>query len=128
MKVLEIKGIDSWFAFNSYHKLMFGLKMLPMYAMENYVDFYERIEAMPDEDQEKMLKEAVFLVDLSRDEVKNLLKMATDANGVRYSEANVKSLGPLEIFAILLAVCKEIVNSKPKALSEDEKKKSQISP
>lgn len=99
-----------------------------MYAMENYVDFYERIEAMPDEDQEKMLKEAVFLVDLSRDEVKNLLKMATDANGVRYSEANVKSLGPLEIFAILLAVCKEIVNSKPKALSEDEKKKSQISP
>lgn len=123
MKLRPLKGIPSFFALQAYGKILLGLKMLPMYGGETYLDFFQRIEKMPPEDQEKVIREAVFLVDLERDEVLNLMAFVEDANGVPYTDANAKGLSPDKIHEILVLVCKELARIKPKLLSETEKKK-----
>lgn len=123
MKVRELRGIRAFFALQSYGKLMLGLKMLPMHLAEDYAQFYKRVEALPPEDQEKLVREAVFLVDLSHDEVLSIVRFVEDKNGVAFTEENLKKLPPDEIFEILVAVCLEISKIKPRLTTETEKKK-----
>lgn len=122
MKVLELRGYKSLRALNAFHTLMLGLKMLPAYAMESYEDFYARIESMPPQDQEKMIREALLFVELQKEEVESLACFVADKNGVPYSSENLKSAGPGQIVDILAAVCVEISKVKINFVSEAEKK------
>lgn len=122
MKPLKLEGINSYFALQAYGKLMLGLKMLPMYMGEDYADFFKKVEAMPPADQEKVIREAVFLVDLHSEEVVNLARFCADANGVPFDDANMKKLPPDQIMEILVTVCLECAKIKPKLLTEAEKK------
>ena len=127
MNVLELRGYKSLKAMNAFHTLMLGLKMLPSYMGESYEDFYQRIELMPPQDQEKMIREAVLFVELKQDEVEALVCFCSDANGVPYSAENLKSLGPKDILEMVVAVCIEISKIKVNFVSADEKKNSKIS-
>ncbi len=122
MKVLELKGYKSLKALNVFHALMLGLKMLPTYRGESYEDFFARVQVMPDGDKEKLVREAALFVDVEKDEVESLLCFVADPNGVPYSAQNLKSLGPQEIYEIIVAVCMEISKIKINFVSESEKK------
>ena len=122
VKVSPLKGFKSLKALNAFHALMLGLKMLPSYMGESYEDFFARIELMPPEDQEKMIREAILFVELQKEEVEALLSFASDANGVPYDSTNMKNLGPKELHNIVAAVCMEIVKIKIDFVSKDEKK------
>lgn len=126
MKVLELKGYKSLRAFNAYHALLLGLKMLPAYFQESYEDFLGRVKLMPPEDQEKIIREATWFVELKKDEVEALICFCTDKNGVPYHAANLGNLGPEEIVECVVAVCKEIAKIKIDLVTEDEKKKLAI--
>lgn len=125
--VLPIKGYESLKAMNAYHTLLLGLKMLPSYMGESYDDFYSRVELMEPKEQEKMIREAVLLVPLQRDEVEAMAKFTSDKNGVPFSAVNLKNLGPDEIMEIIVAVSVEISKIKINFVSESEKKNSIIS-
>ncbi len=127
IKVLELKGVKSLTALNAFSTLMLGLKMLPMYLEEGYVEFYERITQMPLADQETMIREALVFVNLRSDEVEALLSFCADANGVAYQTANIKNLGPNEIIDMAVAVCLKIAEIKINFISETEKKNLKIS-
>jgi hypothetical protein len=122
MAVRELKGHKSLRALNAFHALMLGLKMLPAYMGESYEDFFSRIEDMPPSDQEKMIREAALFVELQKEEVDALLSFCEDKNGVPYSEANVKNLGPKELVDSIVAVCMEMAKIKIDFVSEAEKK------
>jgi hypothetical protein len=122
MKTLELKGLKSYFALQAYGKLLLGLKMLPMYMGEDYVEFFKRIEAMSISDQENMIRQGSFLIDLTQDEIVSLARFVTDANGVPYGEENLKKLPPDEIFEIIVAVCLQCAKIKPKLTTDAEKK------
>lgn len=122
MKVLELKGLPSYFALQTFHKLMLGLKMLPAYMGESYEDFYARIEVLSSEAQEKFIREAVLFVPLERDEIFSLLNFCTDANGVPYGIENSKSLKPDQLHEMMVGVCVEIAKIKVNFVSESEKK------
>jgi hypothetical protein len=123
VKVLPLKDIDSLYAVQSVHKLMLGLKMLPSYIGESYEAFYSRLDLMPSEDQETMLREAATFVKLDPDEMMDLLKFCSDANGVPYTRENCKSLKPTDIHEIIVAVGMEVMRAhKIKLLSDKEKK------
>jgi hypothetical protein len=122
MKILVPQGLPSYFAFQAFHKLMLGLKMLPMYIGESYEEFYTKIDKMPSEDQEKMIREAVLFVPLDHEEIYSLAQFACDKNGVPYSPINMKSLPAEDIFEILVNVAKEMIKIKVKFVSETEKK------
>ncbi len=79
MKVLEIVGLDGHEAAMVFHKLMFGLHMVPAYFGESYKEFFEKIDAMPEVDQSR---EAAALVELLPSEKLALMRFATDDNGV----------------------------------------------
>lgn len=128
IKVLTIEGLDCIHACQAFHKLMFGLKMLPAYGGYTYEEFFSMIDAMSEADQEKMIREAIAFVKLENDELMDVVKWACDANGVRYSKENVKSLKPQDIHEILTAVCMVIAKEhRINFVSEDEKKNLKIS-
>ncbi len=128
MIVKEMRDMQGYWALQSYHKLLLGLKMLPSYLKYSYEEFFERVEAMDIEGKEKIIREAVLFVQLDKDEMQALTQFVCDPNGVPYTSTNMKSLKPDEIFEIIVAACMQIVNFKIKFVTEDEKKKSQISP
>lgn len=122
MKVLELKGYKSLKALNAFHTLMLGLKMLPAYCSEQYEEFFSRIEQMDSASQEKMIREAALFVELQKDEVESLICFCADPNGVPYTAENLKSLGPDQIYEIIVSVCTEISKIKINFLTEAEKK------
>jgi hypothetical protein len=122
MKVLELKGFKSLKALNAFHALLLGVKMLPSYVHEGYEEFLERVQSLPSEDQERIIREAALFVELQRDEVEALVCFCTDNNGVPYGPANLNNLGPKELIEIIVAVCMEISKIKIDLLTPAEKK------
>lgn len=123
MKVLSIQGMNSLYAAQAAHKLLFGLKMLPQYMGESYEEFVERLDAMPDKDKETMIREAAVFVKLEEDELLDLAQYAADANGVPYTKENMKSLKPEDIHEIVVLVSMQVFREhKIRLLSESEKK------
>lgn len=122
MKVLELKGYKSLRAFNAYHTLLLGMKMLPIHIAESYEEFYGRVEEMTETEQEKLLKEAALFVKLDKEELEALICFCTDKNGVPYEPANLSNLKPDEIVEVIVAVCKEMLKIKVDLVSDSEKK------
>ncbi len=122
MKVLELKGYKSLRAFNAFHSLMLGMKMLPMYMGESYEEFLGRVQEMPPEDQERVIREAALFVELQEEEVKAMVCFCTDKNGVPYGPENLRNLGPQDLVEIIVAVAQEIVKIKIDFVSDSEKK------
>ena len=122
MKIQPLKGYKSLRAFNAFHALMLGLKMLPSYMGETYEDFLGRIEKMPAADQRKMIKEAALFVELQKEELDALICFASDKNGVPYSSENVNNLRPDELIEVIVEVCFAISQIKVDFVSENEKK------
>lgn len=123
MKVLELKGYQSLRAFQAYNALMLGLKMLPDYVGESYESFYTRLTDMSPEDQEKLIREAAFFVELRKEEIEALASFCTDKNGIAYTKHNIANLNPQELIECIVAVCVEMSKFKIDLVSEDEKKK-----
>lgn len=122
--VLELKGIESQFAYYAYHKLMLGLNMLPSYVAEKYQSFYNRIDKLSDDDKLAILKEAAIFVDLNPKELQDLAYFCTDKNGIRYTPINMKNLNPIDITEIIVSVCWACSKLGFDFLSDDEKKNS----
>lgn len=126
IKVLPLKGFKSLWCLNAFHHLMLGLKMLPDYFEEPYESFYARIEQMPPEDQETMIREAVLFVELPKETIDAVLSFCADKHGVPFGPENIKNLGPDEIMEAIVAVCIEVSKIKVTFVSEKEKKKYKI--
>ena len=122
IKVLPLKGSETYWALQSYIKLLFGLKMLPMYLGKTLEQFFHDIEQLPVDDRKKIVREAALMVTLERDEVNALLKFAADKNGVPFTRENTGDLGPGEFMEIIIAVAQEIAALEPNFLSASEKK------
>lgn len=122
MKVLPLRGPDTYWALQSYIKLLFGLKMLPAYAKFSLEEFFAMIEAMPVEDRRKIVREAVLMVTLDRDEVNALTRFAADKNGVPFTAENTARMEPAEFMEVIHAVTQEIAALEPNFLSITEKK------
>lgn len=122
VKVTEVRGLKSLAAFNVFHTLLLGLKMLPAYIAEDYDSFLKRVQAMPAPDQEKMIQEAVKFVKLDKDEVEALLVFCRDPNGVPFNAQNIDNLSPQQISDCIVAVCMKITEVKVTMISDDEKK------
>ena len=122
MKVLELRGYKSLRALNAFYTLMLGLKMLPAYQAVKYEDFFNFIAELDPEGQEKLIREAVRLVEIQKDELEAIACFCTDQNGVPYTAANLNNLGPAELIEMVVSVCKEIAKIKVNLVSEAEKK------
>lgn len=121
-KVLPLVDVKSFRAFNAYHKLMLGMKMLPAYMLKTYEEFLTAVQALAESDQIKIFREAAMFVDLNYDEIGALVCFCTDKNGVPYTSENLKNIGPAEMVEIVVAVCLEISKIKVDFVSEAEKK------
>jgi hypothetical protein len=122
IKVLPLKGPDTYWALQSYIKLLFGLKMLPMYMGKTLEEFFDHVEEMPLDDRQKIVRQAVLMVTLDRDELSSLLKFAADKNGVPFTKENTANLDPKEFMDIVHAVTQAIAALEPNFLSASEKK------
>lgn len=122
IQVSELRGYKSLRALNVFHTLMLGLKMLPEYMGEQYEEFFERIEAMPSADQEKLIRQAAVFVELQEDEVAACLSFCKDPNGVPFDSSNLRGLAPDQIHEMIVAVCVELAKIKVSFISDAQKK------
>jgi hypothetical protein len=124
MKVSVLKGYKSLRAFNVFHTLMLGLKMLPAYASDSYEEFYNKTEKLSDSEKEKLIREAVLFVELQPDEVEAMVSFCLDPNGVPYEKSNLSNMPPDQLVEMIVAVSMEIAKIKIDLVSDSEKKKS----
>lgn len=127
IKVRELKGYKSLRALNAFNALLLGLKMLPSYQAESYEDFFEKIQKMPENGQEKLIREAALFVQLQPDEIEAMISFVADPNGVPYGPENIKNLTADQLVDIVVAVSMQISKMNVGLVTESEKKKSQIS-
>lgn len=122
VKVLPLVGPDTYWALQSYIKLLFGLKMLPMYMGMTLEELFESIESMSVADRQKIVRQAVLLVTLDRDELQALTRFAADKNGVPFTKENTKAMPADEYMQIIHAVVQEIAAIDNNFLTASEKK------
>lgn len=121
--IKPLKGLKSLKVFNVFHRVMLGLNMLPAYINEPYEKFYDRIGSLSEDEQSKLIKEALVFVDLEPEEVECVVCFCEDKNGVPFGKENLRNLKPDEILEMIRGVLVQIAKIKISLLSEDEKKK-----
>lgn len=120
--VRELKDIRSLRPLNAFSALVLGVKMLPAYQHLGYEEFLAVVEAMDEEGQKTIFREAASFVELSSDDVSGMLWFCNDSNGVPFDSSNMKNLNPKQIVEMIVAVCMKIVNINVDFVSADEKK------
>lgn len=123
-KVSELRGVKSLRALNAFSALMLGMKMLPAYGHLSFEEFMDMVEAMPPEDQVKILTSGAKIVALDPEEVKALVCFCSDKNGVPYVAENIKNLGPSELVEVIVTVCMEVIRNIHIDLVTKEEKKN----
>ncbi len=123
--VPELRGYKGYRALTAFHKLLYGVKMLPSYINVSYEDFYNALEAKSIDDQEKILRLSPLFVDLTLEELEPLVSCVNDPNGVPYGPSQLRDLNPKEIHEMIVAVCKKVAEIKIDLVTKTEKKKSQ---
>lgn len=123
INVRELKGIRSLKCLNVFHRVLLGLKLTPHYSTIPYPQFFEAFKFCDEQTKNHMLREAVSLVDLEHDEIEALLAFTEDSNKVAITAANIKNLGPDEIFNRVLAVLFEVGKIKVDLVTESEKER-----
>lgn len=123
IQVSELKGYQSYKAFNAYHHLLMGMKMIPEYSSLSFEDFLAVLDEMTLEDKKKVVTNGVKFVNLEEDELQSMMSFCSDKNGVPYTKENMKNLGPDKITEIVVAVAMEIAKIKVDFVTEEEKKK-----
>ena len=122
LKVLSFEGLKSLRAFNVYHSLLLGYKMLPSKITMTYEDFLNEFDGATDEEKEKTIREAAAFVPIEQDELDALTSFCADTNGIPYTRVNTAKMTPAQLVDIIVAVCMEISKIKLYSIGEDVKK------
>lgn len=122
LRVLPLEGLKSLRAFNVFHTILLGYKMLPSKIKMTYEDFLEEFEAATDDDKAKILREAAAFVPIEQEELDALTCFCCDVNGVPLTKINTAKMTPEQLIDVIVAVCLEISKIKLYSISEDVKK------
>ena len=126
-KVLPLVGIKSLRCLNAFQALLLGMKMLPAYCHMTMEEFVALVDSMDREGQLEVLTQGAKIVALDPDEVKAMVCFCTDKNGIAYTEANLKTLGPGELVEVIVTVCMEVIqNCHIDLVTREEKKNSNL--
>lgn len=122
IKTKELRGLESVWALNAYHTLVRGLAIEQACMGQEMDATFAKFEALDAAGKERELRRAFTLVNLSEEDMQNLLRFALDANGIPYSDRPLKKTGPEELIEAMVAVCLEISKITPRVCPEDVKK------
>lgn len=126
MKVLPLKGPASLKVLKAFSTLVMGMMMLPgvqqINTVQDVTDFFASFNNKTDSEKENLLRYAASFMSPEDDELAAIVSFVADPNGVPYGTANIKNLGPEQLFEMIVAVCMEVGRIKIDLVTEDEKK------
>lgn len=122
MQVLELRGLESIWAFNAYQTLLRGLALEQACLGQDMETTFANFEGLDLAGKEKELRRALSMVNLEREDMLNLLTFVADVNGIPYAKKNLKNMGPTELMEAMLAVCLKISEINPRLATDDAKK------
>ena len=122
MQVLELRGLESIWAFNAYQTLLRGLALEQACLGQDMDTTLANFEGLDLAGKERELRRALSMVNLEKEDMLNLLAFVADVNGIPYAKKNVKNIGPAELIDAMLAVCLKISEINPRLATEDVKK------
>jgi hypothetical protein len=122
LKVLPLVGLKSLRAFNVYHTLLLGYKMLPAKIGMTYEDFLTEFYEIDQKEKEKVLRQAIAFVPIEQEELDALTCFCCDTNDIPLTKINTKGMTPKELIDVVVAVCLELSKIKLYSINEDVKK------
>ena len=122
LKVLPLEGLKSLRAFNVYHTLLLGYKMLPAKIGMTYEDFLTEFDKSSDEEKSKVLREAAAFVPIEQEELDAVTCFCCDKNEIPFTKVNTGKMTPKELIDVVVAVCLEMSRMKLYSISEEVKK------
>jgi hypothetical protein len=122
MMVDELKGYDGLRAVNVFYTMLIGLNFLPQFLKFSLTEMVEHLSTLEREDKEKAFRLGAVFVEQKQDDLMAMLRLSRDANGVRYSQENMKNLNPKELIDIIVAVCLAVSDIDVGMISSAEKK------
>ena len=126
--VKELKGLKSIYAVNALSSLVYGLASEQAHLGQGIEETYAKFEQLDEAGQRIQLKHALQVVNLTQDDMLNLLCFALDPNGVPYDETRVKNMAPTDIMDAMLEVACKVAQTvkKTRSITEDSKKNCQL--
>lgn len=122
LKVLPLEGLKSLRAFNVFHTLLLGYKMLPSKLNMTYEAFIEEFDSSTEEEKAKILREATALVPIEQEELDALTCFCHDVNDIPFTKVNTAKMNPAQLVDVVVAVCLEISKIKLYSITENVKK------
>ena len=124
--VKELRGLKSVYAVNALSNLVYGLAVEQAHLGQDIEETYAKFEALDEAGQRKQLKHALRIVNLTQEDMLNLLSFALDVNGVPYDEGRIKTMPPTDIMDAMLEVACQVAKViKPRSITNDAKKNCQ---
>ena len=120
--VKPLKGLKSVWALNAFHTLVWGLAAQQAVLGQDIETTTAKFEALPLDKKEQQIRHALQIVNLTAEDMLNLLEFAKDQNGIPYSQKKLEDLPPQELMDAMLAVCMELAKIKPQICPEELKK------
>ena len=126
--VKELRGLKSIYAVNALSSLVYGLAIEQAHLGQDIEETYAKFERLDEKEQREQLKHALRIVNLTQDDMLNLLYFALDANGVPFDENRVKNMAPTDIMDAMLEVACKVAKTvkKTRSITEDSKKNCQL--
>ena len=119
----DIRGYESLVTLNAFGRLvLFVCNAEPTLAHLDLSMLYEELGQMTDVEKEELIRKAVFLHQLERDEFHCILKFINDENGIAVSERMARTMTPNDLHELICQVFIELSNFRVSLIVDDEKK------
>ena len=126
IQVKELRGLKSVYAVNALSNLVYGLAIEQAHLGQDIEETFAKFEQLDEKGQREQLKHALRIVNLSEEDMLNLLSFVLDVNGIPFDRARAGKMQPTEIMDAMLEVaCKVAQAIKPRSITEDAKKNCQ---
>ena len=126
--VLSLTGISGVRAFNVFHHVVLGMKMLPVNLEKGYDGFLAELSGKSDDERKKFFISGLNFVTLDEEDIEAVLRFCTDTNGVPLCRANTKTMAAQDIISNMSDVFVEISKINVNLVTGDEKKNLITSP
>ena len=120
--VLTLTGIAGVRAFNVFHHVILGMKMLPINLEKGYEAFLGELHEKEDQERKKFFVSGLRFVPLEDSDIEAVLKFCLDSNGVPLCRANTKSMAAQTIIEHMADVFVEISKINVDLVTDEEKK------
>ena len=121
-KLLPLTGISGVRAFNVFHSVILGLKMVPIELEKGYHAFLDEMNSKTEDEKREYFRTGLNFVPLEESDIEAVIRFCEDANGIPLTKNSVRGMSSVDIINLMVEVFLEIAKLNVNLVTKDEKK------